>query len=77
MRASDLTKAQSILADRTTTESTLMMLQGGEDIALMVGKTELKLTRSVQNELRQRIIDSLQKIIEDHTTSLKELGVDG
>lgn len=54
-----------------------MMLQGGEDIALMVGKTELKLTRSMQNELRQRIIDSLQKVIEDHTTSLKELGVDG
>ena len=32
MRASDLTKAQSILDDRTTTESTLMLLQGGEDI---------------------------------------------
>lgn len=77
MRASDLAKAQSILADRTTAESTLMMLQGGEALVLMVGKTELKLTRSMQNELRQRIIDSLQKTIEDHTTSLKELGVDG
>lgn len=77
MRASDLTKAQSILDDRTTTESTLMLLQGGEDIALMIGKTELKLTRSMQNELRQRIIDSLQRIIEDHTASLKEFGVDG
>lgn len=77
MRASDLAKAQSILADRTASESALMMLQGGEDIVLTVGKTELKLTRSMQDELRQRIINSLQKIIEDHTTSLKELGVDG
>ena len=76
MRASDLAKAQSILADRTTTESTLMMLQGGEDLVIMVGKAEIKLTRSMQSELRQRIIDSLQKIIEDHTASLKELGVD-
>lgn len=77
MRASDLAKAQSILADRTATESTLMMLQSGEALVLMVGKTELKLTKSMQNELRQRIIDSLQKIIDDHTASLKELGVDG
>lgn len=77
MRASDLAKAQSILADRTATESTLMMLQSGEALVLMVGKTELKLTKSMQNELRQRIIDSLQKIIDDHTASLKALGVDG
>lgn len=77
LRASDLAKAQSILADRTTTESTLMMLQSGEALVLMVGKTELKLTGSMQNELRQRIIDSLQKIIDDHTASLEELGVDG
>lgn len=54
-----------------------MMLQSGEAPVLMVGKTELKLTGSMQNELRQRIIDSLQKIIDDHTASLKELGVDG
>lgn len=77
MRASDLAKAQSILADRTTTESTLMMLQSGEDLVIMVGKVEIKLTENMQNELRQRIIDSLQKIIDDHTASLKELGVDG
>lgn len=77
MRASDLAKAQSILADRTATESTLMMLRSGEALVLMVGKTELKLTKSMQNELRQRIIDSLQKIIDDHTASLKALGVDG
>lgn len=77
MRASDLAKAQSILADRTATESTLMMLRSGEALVLMVGKTELKLTKSMQNELRQRIIDSLQRIIDDYTASLKELGVDG